>query len=298
MNYTLRQLCAFRAIDTHRNITRAAQEMGLTQSGLSALLRELEAETGELLFTRTTRRIERTAAGEVFRVLAERVLREAESMAEEFRGYRNGGRGVVHLGLLPSLSAQILPQLLAKFLGSHPQVEVDLVEAHAGALLEMVRTGTLSIALGTAFASDRQLRHEHLWQDEIVVALPCGRFANRPGPLGWHDIAALDFIAIKDNSSLRKLSDAGFQVSGAVPRILHEVGSMTTAIAFVRNGMGCTILPRSALGMLASDGLEIRALISPALSRDISMITPQRLPNAATAAFRELVLTCDLGDII
>lgn len=297
MNYTLRQLSAFRAIDTHRNITRAAEEMGLTQSGLSALLRELEAEAGETLFHRTTRRVEPTTAGKVFRHHAERVLQEAETLTEEFRAYRSGGRGLVRLGLLPSLAALVLPDLLASFRRSHPLVAIDLVEAHAGILFDLVLDGKLSIALGTAFAQAQHLRRDHLWQDEIVVVLPAGRNTDASDPLTWRDIAQMDFVAIKDSSSLRRLSDAGFQIAGVTPRTTYEVGSMTTAIAFVRAGTACTILPRSALGMLVSDGLDVRSLIEPALSREISMITPRRMPTAATEAFRDLVLR-DFGRIM
>lgn len=290
MNYTLRQLTAFRAIDQHRSITRAAQEMGLTQSGLSALLRELEAEAGEALFSRTTRRLEPTAAGAAFRPLAQRVLLEAEALDSEFRDFRSGRRGLVRLGLLPSLSAIVLPELLRAFRQSHPLVQVDLVEAHAGTLLDLVGQGALSMALGTAFAQAPHLRHEHLWQDEIVVVLPQGQGIDAAEPMQWCQLAGHDFVAIKDSASLRTLSDAGFQISGTRPRSMIEVGSMTTAIAFVRAGFGCTILPRSALGMLAAERLEIRRLVDPALARTIAMITPQQLPTAAAADFRDLVL--------
>ncbi|MDP3340592.1 MAG: LysR family transcriptional regulator [Frigidibacter sp.] len=287
MNYTLRQLAAFRAIDNHRNITRAAKELGLTQSGLSAMLRELEAEAGEALFSRTTRRLEPTPAGVAFRPLAERVLQESAALASTFRDYRSGGRGLVRLGLMPSLAAVVLPDLLREFRRTHPLVEIDLVEAHAGTLSEMVQDGSLSVALGTAFALGRDLHHDHLWQDEIVAVLP---EPDGSDPLQWSDLAKRDFVAIKDSASLRTLSDAGFRVSGGMPRTMIEVGSMATAIAFVRAGFGCTILPRSALAMLVSDGLTIRPLVAPALARDISMITPAQVPNAATAALCDLIL--------
>lgn len=291
MNYTLRQLMAFREIDRHRNITRAAQSLGLTQSGLSALLRELEAEAGEALFARTTRRLELTPAGLAFRPLAERVLLEAEALVSGFNDHRRGGRGRVRVGALPSLSARVLPPLLAAFRASHPLVEVDLVEAHAGTLFEMVRDGSLSVALGTAFANAAHLRHEHLWQDEIVALFPSGAAPQDPGPMSWGALAQSDFVAIKDSASLRKLSDAGFSVSGFVPRSMMEVGSMTTAVSFVRAGFGCTILPRSALEMLVVERLEIRALTGPALARDISMITPRHMASPAAEAFRLLVLS-------
>lgn len=290
MNYTLRQLMAFREIDRQRNITRAAQRLGLTQSGLSALLRELEAEAGEPLFARTTRRLEPTAAGHAFRPLAERVLFEADTLASEFDDYRRGGRGRVRVGSLPSLSALVLPRLLAKFRASHPLVAVDLVEAHAGTLSDMVREGTLSVALGTAFGQGGHLRHEHLWQDEIVVLLPGEAVPADDVPMQWSDLAQRDFVAIKNSASLRTLSDAGFHVSGVRPRTMMEVGSMTTAVAFVRAGFGCTILPRSALTMLVTQGLGIRRLTGPALARDISMITPRQMTSRAAEAFRQLVL--------
>ncbi|GHD20699.1 LysR family transcriptional regulator [Tianweitania populi] len=290
MNYTLRQLRAFRCIAAHRNITHAAQELGLTQSGLSAMLRELEIDAGEALFERTTRRIDITPAGMVFHALAERVLGEAETLDQEFHEYRTGARGILRLGALPSLSAQMLPRLLTSFRSDHPFVEVELVEGHAGTLFSMVSEGALSIALGTAFARARHLRQETLWRDEIVAAVPMGHNLVGAGPIRWRDLADLDFIAIKDTSSLRKLSDAGFEVAGTRPRMALEVASMATAVAFARSGAGFTILPRSALEMLCLDGLEILHLKEPSLWRDISMITPERLPNQVSIAFRDLVL--------
>jgi len=290
MNYTLRQLTAFREIEKQRSITRAARNLGLTQSGLSSLLRELEAEAGEVLFTRTTRRLEPTAAGLAFSPLAERVLLETEALRSEFEDYRRGKRGQVRVGLLPSLSALILPKLIREFRETHPFVDLDVSEAHAGTLVEMVLAGQLSIALGTAFDQMRHLRHETLWQDEIVVLLPEQLALPYRDTMTWADIATLDFVAIKRATSLRTLSDAGFQGSGSQPKSMMEVESMTTAVALVKAGFGCTILPRSAICMLNTERLVTRALNSPALARDISMITPEHLPNAAAVSFRQMVL--------
>lgn len=290
MNYTLRQLAAFQAILSHRNITRAAQELGMTQSGLSALLRELEAEAGVPLFERTTRRVNPTSAGEAFAPLAERVLTEARGMAEDFAQYRKGARGRVRLGVLPSLAAMVLPDLVGRFQSEHPNVELDIVEGHAGALFQQVRDGSLHMALGTAFAQAPHLKRDHLWQDEVVAALPASAHAPDGPALRWRDLAALDFIAISQTASLRTLSDAGFQVAGVTPRSQREVGSMATAVAFVRAGLGATILPSSALSMFRTDGVVMRALSEPQLVRDIWLIAPRRSPSPAEAAFRAAIL--------
>src|SRR5690349_1753021 len=111
----LRQLEHFLAVATARHFTRAAEVLGISQSGLSASVRALEEELGAALLVRTTRRVALTAAGEALRPEAERTLAGAAAARAAVAAVSGVMAGSVAVGTEQCLGLVHLPEHLARF---------------------------------------------------------------------------------------------------------------------------------------------------------------------------------------
>jgi DNA-binding transcriptional LysR family regulator len=178
----LRHLRYFVAIAEERNFTRAAERLWVAQPGLSTQIRRLEAELGITLFTRHTRGVDLTEAGELFLERARTVLAAADNALAIGRDLQAGLVGSVRLGLADEAHAVATPRLLAAFGREHPDVELSVVTSYSGALLRDLRDGRLDAVIAPAgFASD--LRSLRISSEPWAVLVAPGHRLAAPGPI-------------------------------------------------------------------------------------------------------------------
>lgn len=283
----LRHLRAFIATARERNFTRAADMLAMTQPTLSGTIRDLEDRLGFVLFDRTTRSVELSAAGREFHGSIVRVIEDLDRVVTDMRDFAEVRRGRLTVAALPSIAAGRLPLLLAKFKRRFPEIDVTVIDAPAGALGELVRRGGADFGLGLAGAGPRDLRHEPLYDDELMlVCLEHDSLAGE-GDLPW---AALDGHAVavmNTGTSVREMIDRAMGNADIHLRIEAEVEQMATAVGFVRAGLGVTILPSEALPAFSLEGLAIRRLTDPVMRRHLGVIG--RLGRTFTPAAVEMI---------
>ena len=145
----LRQLRYVVAVADHLHFTRAAAELHVAQPALSQQVRRLERELGLELFTRTSRTVALTDAGEAVVARARRVLGEIDAIEEDLDAMRGILRGRVELGSMQSLGPFDLPRVLADFHARHAGVDVVLREETTQRMLAMLRADQLDLAVAT-----------------------------------------------------------------------------------------------------------------------------------------------------
>jgi DNA-binding transcriptional LysR family regulator len=121
----LRQLRYFLAVAEELNFTRAARRLHIAQQALSAAVRQLEAELGTRLFTRTTRKVELTHAGEALVEPARRVLADTEAAVAAVEAVARGERGHLHVGLLSGAAGELPHLVFAAFRERLPEASLD-----------------------------------------------------------------------------------------------------------------------------------------------------------------------------
>src|SRR5918992_4011949 len=172
----LRHLRTIVAVAQHRSLTKAGEELYLTQSAVSQQIRRLERELGIEVFRRTSRSVELTAEGRVILGYAERVLAEVDGLHSELEELTGLLSGQLRIGGVYPTGPYDLFSMLADFRAAHPGVAVHMVEDTQDDVLAALRADELDCAftaldpdaLGDEFAATL------LWQDEFVVALPPG----------------------------------------------------------------------------------------------------------------------------
>ena len=218
-------LQAFAAVVDSGSFTRAAQYLCRTQSAVSMQLRKLEDLTGHQLLHRDSRNIKLTEEGEVLLGYARRMIRLNEEALVAMD--QPHAQGHVRLGMPDDYAHQFLPGVLAHFAHAYPRVQLEVIGALSGDLLNRVEAGELDVALITRQPKRRRgqvLRTEHLvWTGSRqhlayeVSPLPLALF-----PEGCvfreHALAALDAAQIPWRIAYSSQSFAGgkLAVSGGL----------------------------------------------------------------------------------
>ncbi|BBL79497.1 LysR family transcriptional regulator [Rubrobacter xylanophilus] len=285
-----RQLECFLAVARTGNLSRAAEEMYLTQPTLTARLKALEEEVGDQLFVRTSRGMRLTEAGRVFLPYAERVVssfEEGKRRLEELRG-ASGGRLVI--GASPGVGTYALPGLLERFVGAYPKVSVSVRTGHSEDILEMVLREEVHLGL------TREMRHPEveslpLYEDELVlVVAPEHRFT-RKGSAELAEIGEEQLILFDNDSSYYEQTQALFTNAGIRELRTLEVDNIEAAKRMVEHRLGIAFLPRSAIVRAVSAGnlVLIRVEDGPAMTRSIVALRRRDAPaSGPVRAFLEL----------
>jgi DNA-binding transcriptional LysR family regulator len=285
MNLTLRQLRAFACVYRSRSITRAARDLGITQSAASLLVKQLEAELGVKLFDRTTRAVQPTrAADEAFHA-AERILNSTQGLSQRMLDLAEHRAGRVAFLASAGVASALMPRVLASFRAAHPDIEIDMRDVAADDLVARMIATDAEFAIGSV---------EGEIADMVVEALVSGRlsaigrrtpdFAARRS-LTWDELARQPTIAMRRETRIRVQIDQALSQQGKRLIPTYEVTLINTALAMTAQGLGLAILPSTMLPADQFPMLVAKPLTRPTITRQVSLLqrTGRTLSPAAKA---------------
>ncbi len=275
MSVTLKQIRAFVAVAQAGSFTTAASQLHLTQSAVSVLISELEAEFGLRLFDRTTRLVQLADAGRDFYPVAEKILADLHNALLSSKELVAKKRGRVSVAATPLMASILLPKVIGEYTALYPDIHVTLQDSLAGLIQQKVRDGTADFGIGTFERAGRELIAEPFMADTLVLACPAGHPLAGKASVTWRALAGHPFISLtRDNSVgqlIRKcLADAGVEVHSA-----YEVSYLSTVVGMVDAGLGVAVLPSYAGPITRLYDIQIRKLVKPAIRREMSFITRQ-----------------------
>ncbi|WP_379147125.1 LysR family transcriptional regulator [Paenibacillus sp. sgz500992] len=233
---TLTQLQVLIAVSEHKNFTRAADALGFTQSAVSQMINSLEKELGILLFHRNRRGISTSYIGERMIQHAREILRITSCMREESSASLGLEAGTLRIGVIPSVSAKVLPGLIGSFRELFPQIDIVLFEGSYEEIHSWISGSVIDVGFTTT--PDKELQAFPLLQDQMKV------FVSNDSPLKdepfltFEQLRGKCFIMVKDYG-IQKL----LQEHGNVPNITFEVRDPATILSMVQERVGVTILP-------------------------------------------------------
>ncbi len=287
-NISLKQMRAFVAVAHAGSFTRAAEQLFITQSALSSLIRNLEAELGLRLLDRTTRRLELTGEGEELLRSLVRLLGDLDRIKLELRDVNAMRRGRVRIGATPLLASTFIAASVLRFINLFHGITVRVVDDTATQLLQALHAGDIDLLVATLEGADAALNSTVLLSDAMVlVCRGDHRLAQQP-QANWSDMQFEPIVALRKGSGLRAITDQVFESMGVDVKPAQEVNHVSTAIAMVAAGMGVAALP--AYSVRFSEGTRVRAvrLGPPVVERHVSLSTlKQRTVSAATQAMHD-----------
>jgi DNA-binding transcriptional LysR family regulator len=272
MNVTLRQLRAFVLVGRLGSFTQAAQEMHLTQSALSLLIRELESAMATRLVDRTTRNVSLTAAGHEFFASTQRVLADLEHAISNVDKLLAKERGRVVVAAPLVLSSALLPPILAGFRSAFPGIELVLNDSLPGQVLSQVRSGIADLGIGTFSQTEEDLHRVLLFKEALVAVFPASHPLSRRQRPTWRDLAQVPVLALRRGSVFRDLAEGGFAAAGISLKPAFEADYVGTLIGMVNAGLGVAIVPGYAAALTDRRRIRSKRIEKPVVEREVLMV--------------------------
>jgi DNA-binding transcriptional LysR family regulator len=252
------QLRAFVAVARARRFTRAARTLGTTQPSLSRRVQQLERTLGAKLVVRTPAGVVLTSAGERFLGHAERALASVDAGRTALEELSGEPRGTVALGSQPTISAYVLPALLARFLARHPDVVLRLREGLADQIEERLASGELDLAIMNLPVRRLDLAAQKLWQEDYLLVVPAAhRLASTDRAITLSDAVSEPLVVVPGSHATQALL-AACEEKGVRPRIVVDADNLEAVRRMVERGLGVALLPRTMAE--ATDARRVRAL--------------------------------------
>ena len=283
MNITSRQLKAFLLTARHQSFSRAAEQLFITQSGMSVLIRELEEQLGFRLFDRTTRRVTLTEFGNRFLPIADRSLVELEAAAQNIGRSATAANRRFTLGAMPLIAGRLLPAAIGEYAKRDPGLDVVLCDGDRSKLVAMVGAGEIDAAIGCFIEPVPGLRRISLHRFSLV-AVQSQADAIRVGrPLQWDDLADMRLLGTPADNPVQQLVERHLQRIGRRDPPDLVFNYLETIIAMVAVNAGVAVIPSFAAPACRDHKLAIWPLEDPLVPVDLYEITDRgrKLPPGA-----------------
>ncbi|MEN5042617.1 MULTISPECIES: LysR family transcriptional regulator [Pseudomonas] len=276
------------AVADHGNITRAAERVGMTQSGASQALALMEETLGVQLFSRESRQTLPTAIGLPVIEQARLMLGALETIRQTVDSVRPMLRGTIRLASFPMVLASFLPPLLRQFNRLYPGIEVVALEVSDDEVETLLAAGLVDVGVVLNPAPERNAGP--LGRDEWVAVVPAGHPLALRGTeqgVSLQELTALPFVLATGGCSTNARSlaaEAGLQLQD----VRVEVREWSSAFTLVRENLGVTLVPEMTLPA-ERQGLRVIAL-QPRIERVFSLVLPAgQTPSATVQALLDLV---------
>ena len=271
---TLKQLQYLVALHTHGHFGRAAEACFVTQSTLSAGIKELETLIGVTLVERTRRVVRFSALGLRVAEKARRILRETEDLADMVRASGKPLAGELRLGVIPTIAPFLLPALLPRLRAQWPDLKLFLREETSAAACKALHRGQLDCVLLALPYACGEVERAELFEDHFLVAFPPGGADALPDKVKPAAIDESKLLLLEDGHCLKDhvLSACNRPELRAEAAILGT--SLHTLVQMVDNGLGMTLVPEMAVeaGLLAGTNVVARPLDAEHPSRSIALV--------------------------
>jgi LysR family carnitine catabolism transcriptional activator len=288
LNWTPRDLDIFLVLADTGSFRRTAAQVHLSQSAVSGVIVRLEEALGTRLFDRTTRSVQLTVAGQVFVEQAKILSAQTLEAVQQVQQIKQVQSGKVSLAALPSLAATVVPRVMARFAAQYPQITLQLHDTLSGPAFDLVRSGTVDLALTAANPDYADLDYTPLSADSFVLLMPLGhRLAKVQSPLSWLAATELTHISMPLPASVRQYANSAFMSHGLAFQPRYEVEHIATIHAMVKAGLGVAALPELAAAFVQQGGVATRRLTGPDIQRPIGLVT--RRHKSLSPAAQEMV---------
>ena len=257
---TLTQLRYFVKAATYSSMTKAADELHIAQSAVSAAISQLEQQIGTQLFIRhRARGLALTAAGEEMLRDTRALLAHLDEVLDGASGHVDQVRGTVRLACFLTLAPFVLPRLLSDLGEQHPDLEVEVIETSADEVRTVLRNGTAELALTYDLGLGAGLATEPLGVAAPYVVLPSDHRLAKRKSIRLADLADEPMVLL-DLPDSRDYFEELLTTAGVTPEIRYRSASYETVRGLVARGHGFSILNQMPAHRATYDGGAVTAV--------------------------------------
>ncbi len=273
----LRHLAALEAVEGEGSFGRAAIKLGYTQSAISQQIATLERIVGEQLIERPggPRPVALTEAGRMLLRHAQAIMARLQAAQADLAQLSAGQAGSLHVGIFQSVGARILPEVMRRYTGAWPEVEIELRESHADSeLADLVERGELDLSFVQLPLDNARLETIELLQDDYVLVTSAGSEFPVPGRApSLREISEQPLIGYRNCRATEILVDQ-LRSTGHEPHFVFRSDENGVVQGLAGAGIGVAVLPRLAVD-LNDDSVRITEL-GPKIARRLIGIARHR----------------------
>lgn len=279
---TIKQLQYLVSLHEHGHFGRAAEASFVSQSTLSAGIRELESLLGVTLVERSRRVVRFTPLGETVVAKAHKLLREAEELSDLVQASGKPLSGELRMSVIPTIAPFLLPKMLPRLRRERPQLKLFLREETSDAAVESLNHGRVDCALLALPFATGDVDCEHIADDRLFVAFPKNDPRDPPQVIPPEMIDEARLLLLEDGHCLKAHALAACNRPELRSSATMIGTSLHTLVQMVDNGLGLTMLPQMALdaGILENTEVVARPLSAENASREIALIWRKNSPRA------------------
>lgn len=276
----IRHLWLFLAVAEEQNFSRAAKRLGMSQPPLTEQIQILEHALKTKLFERSRQGARLTPAGAAILPAVRKFAEQLGQLELAVHEAVSGQAGVLTIGAITQAMIDVLPPLIDRFKAEHPQITVAVREIDSAEAITALESGDIDLAFARLEGNlGKNIRSLPLTEDRLAVAIP------RDHPLAARTRLTLANLVDEPMvMSSRQVSPNYFdyligvcKAHGLSPRVLHEVRSVTSQIAFVSCGQGVALVPASMKKLAPAN------VILKTLTPRLSVVTAAVVWNGARA---------------
>ena len=278
---TIKQLQYLVALHETGHFGRAAEASFVSQSTLSAGIRELETLLGVTLVERSRRAVRFTPLGDKVVAKAHRLLREAEELIELVQASGTPLSGELRMSVIPTIAPFMLPHILPRLRKERPALKLFLREETSADAIESLQHGRVDcVLLALPFATG-DIEYEHICDDKLFVAFPKDDPRDPPASIPPSMIDEGQLLLLEDGHCLKEHALAACNRPELNASATMIGTSLHTLVQMVDNGLGITMLPEMAIkaGILQGTEIIARPLATENPSRDIALIWRKNSPR-------------------
>ena len=295
MNVSIRQLTAFVSVADNGSFTRASEQMHLTQSAVSGLIKELESSLGIVLFDRTTRQLSLSVVGHHLLPQARRILNEMQLFENEASSLTSLAQGQVRLAV-SQFAASSMPAVIAQFTKVHPDISVSLLDCSAENVLEHIQNIEVDLGVGTErgfMESEDDISADLLYQLPFCVVMPDSHVLAQKSEIIWQDLVDIPLITLQGPFIEQVTAELDENIANHIQQARYKVNFMSTALEMTRQGFGITLcLPYmpEVIDWVSANGLQMRPLAQPVKMRRFFIYQrSSRALSPASIAFKQFL---------
>ncbi len=267
------QLFYFKKVAETKSLSRAAEELLITQPAISKQMKALEDELGGRLLDRIGKKVFLTRTGEVLLLHSDRILRLLEEAKTAVRDMSEECSGELVIGTSDHISLHRLPRMLKAYITAFPKVDLILRCHRSETVLDMVSKNLVDIGVITLPQVSANLISRVIWKDPMSLVLPRGHPLAGLKKIRLKDIIPYGMILPEAGTTTRRNIDFAFMKKKLIPKVAMEVAYIETIKGLVKVGLGVSVLPDKAVeNEVMSGELAKATLVDANFSRDLGVV--------------------------
>lgn len=262
-----------------KSVTKAAEQLYMSQPALSHFIRKTEEEVGMPLFDRSTNPISMTYAGEVYVENAREILMRNKAAEKKLRDISENRSGSIRIGIPRDRESYMFPVLLREFIKKYPGIRVKTMTSGNAELTELLKKGRIDFMLLAFYENDPMLKEYRIYEEELLLAARKGMIRREhlaSGSRRTVDLKKLEdmpFLLLPKGRGGRAAAEELFKQYKMKPVVQEEYDSNITSFRMAEAGFGVTIIPRMTTELIkCSDAVDIYRIGDPPVKWEIKAV--------------------------